>query len=277
MFFSTKELLNDALQGNYAIGAFNIYNLEGVKAVISAAEKLKSPVILQIHPAALTYGKEALVAMCLSAAEASCVPTGVHLDHSSKPEEIDLALSSGLHSIMVDGSHLDYQRNIEFTQKLTQRIHSLDGVVEAELGRISGSEDGLTVPEIEAKMTDPQRALEFVALTQVDMLAVCIGNVHGRYSKPVNLDWQRLTNIRQIINIPLVLHGTSGVPDEMVIKCIELGISKFNINTELRQAYMKTIAQSQEDDLLGLMNNVVNAMQTVVEAKLRLFGSQGKA
>jgi tagatose 1,6-diphosphate aldolase GatY/KbaY len=276
MLLSTKELLNDALQGNYAIGAFNVYNLEGVKAVISAAEKFASPVILQIHPAALTYGKEALVAMCLSAADASCVPTGVHLDHSTELEEIDLALNSGLHSIMVDGSHLDYQGNIEFTQRITQKIHSLSGVVEAELGRISGSEDGLTVPEIEAKMTDPKHALAFVELTQVDMLAVCIGNVHGRYSKPVDFDWQRLTKIRQVINIPLVLHGTSGVPDEMIIKCIELGISKFNINTELRQAYMKTLAQSEEGDLLGLMNDVVKTMQTIVEAKLRLFGSPGK-
>ncbi len=121
MLFSTQELLNDALQGNYAIGAFNVYNLEGVKAVISAAEKLDSPVILQMHPAALTYGKEALAAMCISAAEASHIPTGVHLDHSTELEEIDLALNSGIRSIMVDGSHLDYQKNVEFTQKITQK------------------------------------------------------------------------------------------------------------------------------------------------------------
>lgn len=277
MFVSTKDLLKNAQDKKYAIGAFNVYNLEGVKAVIQAAENLESPVILQIHPAAFDYGGQTLVAMCLKAADTAHVPVGVHLDHSTDPDKIDLALNNGIRSVMVDGSHLNYQNNIEFTQKLTQKIHDLGGIVEAELGRISGSEDGLTVPEIEAKMTDPKQASEYIEITQVDMLAVCIGNVHGRYSKPVKFDWQRLSEIRQTVNIPLVLHGTSGVPDEMIGKCIELGISKFNVNTEIRQAYMKILTQSHATDLLALMNDVVAAMQIVIEAKLRLFRSTEKA
>lgn len=272
MLVSAKDILGDAQNNNYAIGAFNVYNLEGVKAVVSAAEALHSPVMLQIHPAALEYGGHALVAMCLAAAEEASVSVAVHLDHSTAPDMIQLALDRGVRSIMVDGSHLSYQDNMRFTQTMTHKIHQAGGIVEAELGRISGSEDGLSVPEIEAKMTDPKQAAEFIEQTQVDMLAVCIGNVHGHYSKLVHLDFERLVAIRQSVDIPLVLHGTSGVPDEMVRQCIELGICKFNVNTEVRQAAVQAFQASQADDLLDLMQEAIDAMQAVIEMKLRLFG-----
>lgn len=276
MHASTPALLAAARSHQCAIGAFNVYNLEGVNAVIAAAEALRSPVILQIHPAALAFGRRPLVALCLAAAEQAAVPVSVHLDHCSSAEVIGAALDDGLRSIMVDGSHLDDDANRAFTREQTARVHALGGVVEAELGRISGSEDGLSVPELEARMTNPALAASFVAATGVDMLAVCIGNVHGHYRREVRFDFPRLAALREAVSVPLVLHGTSGVPDALVQRCIELGVTKFNVNTEVREAYLAALRQGQ-GDLLDMMTGAVHAMQAVVSDKLRLFNSAGLA
>lgn len=276
MHAATVELLLAARSHQCAIGAFNVYNLEGVKAVIAAAEALRSPVILQIHPSALAFGRWPLVALCRAAAEQADVPVSVHLDHCSSAEVIGTALDAGLRSIMVDGSGLDYAANRDFTRQQATRIHALGGVVEAELGRISGSEDGLSVPEREARMTDPTLAADYVAAADVDMLAVCIGNVHGRYAGEVRFDFARLAAVRQAVTVPLVLHGTSGVPDALVRHCIELGVTKFNVNTEVREAYLAALRQGQ-GDLLDMMAGAVQAMQAVVSDKLRLFNSVGLA
>lgn len=272
----TQDLLQIARDRGAAVGAFNVYNLEGAKAVIAAAEALRSPVILQIHPAALDYGGPPLVALCQVAAEQASVPAVVHLDHCSSAAVIERALAAGMRSIMVDGSHLEYEQNRTFTAEQAQHVHQSGGVVEAELGRISGSEDGLTISEREARMTDPLRAAEFVQQTGVDMLAVCIGNVHGHYARPPHFDFERLAAIRAAVDLPLVLHGTSGVPDDLVRRCIELGVCKFNVNTELRDAFV-TALRSTEGDLLDLLKSGISAMQVVVEQKLRLFNAQGLA
>lgn len=272
----TQDLLQIARDRGAAVGAFNVYNLEGAKAVIAAAEALRSPVILQIHPAALDYGGSPLVALCQVAAEQASVPAVVHLDHCSSAMVIKRALAAGMRSIMVDGSHLEYEQNRAFTAEQTQCVHQSGGVVEAELGRISGSEDGLTISEREARMTDPLRAAEFVQQTGVDMLAVCIGNVHGHYARPPHFDFERLAAIRAAVDLPLVLHGTSGVPDDLVRRCIELGVCKFNVNTELRDAFVAAL-RSTEGDLLDLLKSGISAMQVVVEQKLRLFNAQGLA
>lgn len=276
MRISTAELLGVARSHRCAVGAFNIYNLEGVKAVIEAAEAVRSPVILQIHPAALEFGRRPLVALCVTAADQAVVPVSVHLDHCSSAEAIGIALEDGIRSIMADGSHLDYQANCAFTREQTMRIHAQGGVVEAELGRISGSEDGMSVSEREARMTDPALAADYVAQTGVDMLAVCIGNVHGRYAGAIRFDFQRLAAIREAVPVPLVLHGTSGVPDDLVRRCIELSVSKFNVNTEVREAYLAALRQPQRD-LLNVMTGAVDAMQAVIRDKLRLFNSVGLA
>lgn len=224
MLNPTKALLINAQTGGYAIGAFNIYNLEGVKAVINAAEATNSPVILQLHPKAIEYGGTPLVALCLAAADEASVQTAVHLDHSTSENAIKNALNAGVSSVMADGSHLSYEENIVFTTEMTQLAHQQNSAVEAELGRISGTEDGLTVSEFEARFTEPNKAADFVAQTEIDALAVCIGNVHGKYHRPPNLDFERLTQIREQVDIPLVLHGTSGLPDEMITQAIGLGV-----------------------------------------------------
>ncbi|MEG3439331.1 class II fructose-bisphosphate aldolase [Pannus brasiliensis CCIBt3594] len=281
MLASTRELLETARKNIYAIGAFNVYNLEGVKAVISAAEEYRSPAMLQIHPSALKYGKLPLVAMCLEAARTATVPISVHLDHSTKAGDIYDALEAGMTSIMADGSPLSDEENLVFTREMTRLAHEYGAVVEAEIGRISGTEDGLTIAEKEAKMTDPDRALEFVRATGVDSLAVTIGNVHGEYKSPPRLDFDRLARIRELLSIPLVLHGASGLPAEMIGRSIQLGVCKFNVNTEVRQAYLQALKQEicgqSPKDLLEIAGEAIDAMKEVIADKLILFGSVGKA
>lgn len=281
MFASTRELLETARRNSYAIGAFNIYNLEGVKAVINAAEACQSPVMLQLHPSALKYGQLPLLALCLEAAKAATVPVSVHLDHSTSASDIELALQAGVRSIMADGSPMPYEQNLEFTRQMTDLAHTYGAAVEAEIGRISGTEDGLTIAEKKAKMTDPDQALAFVRLTQVDSLAVTIGNVHGEYKSPPRLDFARLQRIRHLLDIPLVLHGASGLPASMIQQSIQLGVCKFNVNTEVRQAYMQALKQEVCDvspkDLLDIAGEAIEAMQEVIIEKLYLFGSVQKA
>jgi tagatose 1,6-diphosphate aldolase GatY/KbaY len=281
MLSSTRELLETARRNAYAIGAFNIYNLEGVKAVVNAAEISHSPAMLQLHPSALKYGKLPLVKMCLEAAKSAKVPISIHLDHSTSASDIQMALDAGVRSIMADGSPMTYAKNLDFTKDMTLLSHQYHAVVEAEIGRISGTEDGLTIAEKEAKMTDPIEAFEFVQHTKVDSIAVTIGNVHGEYKSPPRLDFARLEKIRSLIDIPLVLHGASGLPESMIDRSIQLGVCKFNVNTEVRQAYIQAlkleICGDSPKDLLEIAGEAIAAMQEVIIEKLNLFGSVGKA
>jgi tagatose 1,6-diphosphate aldolase GatY/KbaY len=276
-----SALLDDAQAGSYALGAFNVYNLEGMRAVIAAAEAERSPVIFQVHPSAFKHGGLPLLSMCQSAIIEASIPACIHLDHSSSAEDMLNAMRAGVRSIMADGSHLGYEENIVFTCQMNLLAHEHYGAeVEAELGRLSGTEDGLTVAEYEAKLTDPEQAVEFIEQTGIDMLAVCIGNVHGRYRGEPRLDFERLAAIRKRVSIPLVLHGASGLPSDLIRQAIELGVRKFNVNTELREAYIRALKAGLETntvDLLDLMQAAETAMQAVVIEKLRMFGSAGQA
>jgi tagatose 1,6-diphosphate aldolase GatY/KbaY len=280
MFIPTLDLLHAARAGGYAIGGFNVYNLEGARAVVAAAEAERSPVLIQIHPSALDHGGAPLIALCMEAARGAGVPCALHLDHSASPHAIRAALDAGVASVMADGSHLPYAENLAFTSAMTALAHARGAAAEAELGRLAGSEDGLSVPEYEAKLTDPGQAADFVARAGIDMLAVCIGNVHGHYRSAPQLDFARLERLRDAVPIPLVLHGASGLPAPMVRRAIELGVCKLNVNTEVRDAYLVALADRlsarERPDLLDLMRAASNAMRAVVAAKLRLFGSAEK-
>jgi len=273
-------MLATARDGGYAIGAFNVYNLEGVQAVIGAAEAAHSPVMLQIHPTALAHGGTPLIALCLEAGREAAVSVAVHLDHSTSPAAIRTALAAGISSIMADGSSLDYAANVDFTRDMTALAHAAGAAVEAELGRISGTEDGLTVADIEARMTDSDQAAAFVAATGVDALAVCIGNVHGHYPGEPHLDLDRLAAIGERVQVPLVLHGTSGLPDAMIGQLVARGVCKFNVNTEVRMAYLDAVktrfGEPPPPDLLDIMQRAVEAMQTVIRAKLAVFRSENR-
>jgi tagatose 1,6-diphosphate aldolase GatY/KbaY len=275
------RLLSAAQAGGYALGAFNVYNLEGARAVVAAAEALHSPAMLQLHPGALGHGGQPLVALCMAAAAETGVPIVVHLDHAADPAAIRAALAAGVPSIMADGSHLPYGENVAFTSEMTALAHAQGASVEAELGRLSGTEDGLTVAEYQAHLTDPAQAADFVARAGVDALAVCIGNVHGRYPGEPQLDFTRLAAIQRAVPVPLVLHGASGLPDTMVREAIRHGVAKINVNTELREAYVAALrarlSAGAPADVTDLMGAAVAAMQALVAAKLELFGSAGRA
>jgi tagatose 1,6-diphosphate aldolase GatY/KbaY len=281
MLVSTSQLLTRAREGRYAVGAFNVYHLEGVLAVVAAAEALESPVIMQILPAALDLAGTPLISLCLAAGDASAVPVAVHLDHCSSPEIIKSALSNGISSVMADGSRLGYQENLAFTREMATLAGAAGRSVEGELGRLSGSEDGLSVSEIEARLTDPDQAAEFVAETGVDALAVCIGNAHGTYSRPPVLEFDRLEAINRRLSVPLVLHGSSGLPDEAIRRSIASGVCKFNVNTELRSACLAAAGEylkgAEAPELVRLMAVEIDAMKAPVKAKIRLFGSGGAA
>ena len=281
MLTSTKELLEAAQKHDYAIGAFNLYNLEGALAVVNAAEAETSPAMLQILPHVLHYGGSPLVALFLEAADSAKVPMSVHLDHCGDRAMIGTALEAGVQSVLADGSHLPFQENLAFTSEMTDLAHAKGATVEAEVGRISGTEDGMTIAQKEAKMTEPQQAKEFVAESGVDFLAVTIGNVHGQYRGEPQLDFERLAKIRQQLQIPLVLHGASGLPAEMIQQSIELGVCKFNVNTEVRKKYLQFWREygrtESQTDLLDCQKAVTAAMQEVIAEKMRLFGSAGKA
>jgi tagatose 1,6-diphosphate aldolase GatY/KbaY len=281
MLVSTSMLLHQARAGGFAVGAFNIYNLEGAKAVVAAAEEARSPAILQVHPAALRHGGSPLIALCLTAARQAGIPLGVHLDHSVSRDAILAALDGGVPSIMADGSHLEYAENIAFTREMATLAHARGGVVEAELGRLTGTEDDAAVAEHTARLTDPTQAADFVGQTGVDALAVCIGNVHGPYREEPRLDFERLAAIRAVVAVPLVLHGVSGLPEPLVRRAISLGVCKLNVNTEVRVAYVdalrRTVCDNASVDLLDVMGRATDAMHAVVSAKLHLFGSVGWA
>lgn len=280
MLTSTRTMLQMARDRDYAIGAFNVYNMEGVMAVVAAAEEEFAPAILQLHPASLRQGGRPLVEMCLAAARASFIPLSVHLDHSSSDEDIRLAMETGLVSIMADGSSMAYEDNVAFTGGVAALVHIKDGTVEAELGRLTGTEDDLTVPENLAKFTDPDQAADFVQQTGIDALAVCIGNVHGTYREKPDLDFARLQAIEANVDIPLVLHGASGLSEDVIEQCIACGVRKFNVNTEVRQAYVSSLAarlsETPQPDIAEIIGSAIDAMKSVVASKIRLFGSSGK-
>ncbi|VAI84956.1 unnamed protein product [Triticum turgidum subsp. durum] len=277
---STKELLLNAEKSGYAVGAFNVYNLEGIEAVIAAAEAEESPAILQVHPSSLKQGGVPLVACCIAAAERASVPITVHYDHGADKHDLLGALEMGFDSVMVDGSHLTLEENILYTKNISSLAHAKGMLVEAELGRLSGTEDGLTVEEYEARFTDIAQAEQFIDETGIDALAVCIGNVHGKYppSGP-NLRLDLLKELRALTmkkGVSLVLHGASGLPHELVKECIDLGARKFNVNTEVRNSYLQSL-KKPEKDLVQVMESAKEAMKAVVAEKMRLFGSAGKA
>ncbi len=240
---TTKQLLLDAQKGGYAVGAFNVENMEMVQAVVAAAEELRSPVIMQTTPSTVKYANlNYFYENVKVAAQESSVPVVIHLDHGNSFELAMQAYRTGYTSIMIDGSHEGFEDNIALTSAVVKACHPGEVPIEAELGKVGGKEDDLDGGEGDP-YTNPQEAAEFVERTGIDSLAVAIGTAHGVYKGVPKLDFSRLSEIRKAVSIPLVLHGTSGVPDEDVAECIKRGICKVNYATDLRIAFTKGINQ----------------------------------
>ena len=240
---TTKQLLLDAQKGGYAVGAFNVENMEMVQAVVAAAEELRSPVIMQTKQTTVKYANlNYFYENVKVAAQESSVPVVIHLDHGNSFELAMQAYRTGYTSIMIDGSHEGFEDNIALTSAVVKACHPGEVPIEAELGKVGGKEDDLDGGEGDP-YTNPQEAAEFVERTGIDSLAVAIGTAHGVYKGVPKLDFSRLSEIRKAVSIPLVLHGTSGVPDEDVAECIKRGICKVNYATDLRIAFTKGINQ----------------------------------
>lgn len=279
---TTKQLLLDAQKGGYAIGAFNVENMEMVQAVVEAAEELKSPVILQTTPSTVKYADLAyFYANVETAAKKASVPVVMHLDHGNSFDLAMQALRVGYTSIMIDGSHDSFEDNIAVSKAVVDACHPSGVSVEAELGKVGGKEDDLDGGEGNP-YTDPQEAVEFVERTGIDSLAVAIGTAHGVYAGEPKVDFERLSEIKKVVSIPLVLHGTSGVPDEIVKECITRGICKVNYATDLRIAFSKGV-----NEVLNVAPDTIDPkkynaqgrkeVKKYVMNKIMVCGSAGKA
>lgn len=280
-FVTTKQMLAAADKGGYAVGAFNVENMEMVMAVIKAAEELHAPAILQTTPSTIKYaGLPLYYANVKAAAAQAAVPIALHLDHGSSFALAMQALRVGYTSIMIDGSHESFENNIALTRAVVDACAASDIPVEAELGKVGGKEDDLDCTD--PGYTDPEDAVTFVDQTGVSSLAVAIGTAHGIYKGEPKLDVERLSEIRKRVEIPLVLHGASGVPEEMVRECIKRGISKVNFATELRIAYSNGIKKFLRENPEAFDPKKYNTvgMEYVTEAvknKIRMCGSADKA
>lgn len=244
---TSEKLLIDAQKGGYAVGAFNAENMEMVQAIIEAAEELRAPVIIQTTPGSVKYGGlHYFYANVCAGASRATVPVVLHLDHGSSFELASQAYRVGYTSIMIDGSKLSFEDNINLSRKVVDMCSAGNIPVEAELGTVGGKEDD---HESNGDIyTDPEKAAEFVERTGVSSLAVAIGTAHGFYAKTPVLDLNRLEAIRKVVDIPLVLHGASGLSDEQVKECIKRGITKVNFATELRAAFSKGVKKAIGDN-----------------------------
>lgn len=280
-FVNSRELLLDAQRHGYAVGAFNVENMEMMQAIVAAAEAERAPVMLQTTPSTLKYAETAVfAAMARAMADKASVPVAMHLDHGDSFELCDTAVRDGYTSIMIDGSKLPLDKNIALVRRVVKMAQNapLHPCVEAELGRLGGKEDSLEVKDGEDIYTDPGEAVRFVEETGVDSLAVAIGTAHGFYKGKPKLDFERLSLLLDAVSVPLVLHGSSGVPDEDVKRAISLGVCKVNFATELRVAYTKAVRETLESDTtlydpkkIGLPAR--EAVTELVRHRIAIFGS----
>ena len=285
MLVNMNEVLKPAQQGKYAVGLFNAVNLELARGIIAAAEQSRSPVIMGTAEVLLPYGPLDEVSYYLiPMAKKANVPVVVHLDHGLNKETCIKALELGFTSIMYDCSTDPYEVNVEKVREMAEIAHSYGATIEGELGHVGdneGSAEGSShLADPSKYFTDPKLAKDFVEKTKVDALAIAVGNAHGAYKLPPKLDFARIEKIRKTIDVPLVLHGGSGLTDNDFRKAIELGISKVNIFTDINIAAVKAEFRqfsSMDKGIIDLIPAAVEAIKQEVLKKLELFGSVGKA
>ncbi|MBC7003925.1 class II fructose-bisphosphate aldolase [Photobacterium sp. BZF1] len=284
-YMSGKTMIQEAWNNGYAIGAFTAHNLETIKAVLLAAEEEQSPIMLQIGQKAINeMGMEPLknAVDSLMKHHNISVPVCIHLDHSRQFKQTMEAARCNFNSLMFDGSALPFEENVRITKAVVEVANVLGLGSEGEIGKIGGTEDDITVDEKDAMITTVEEALDFSERTGVDYLAVSIGTAHGVYKTTPELKFERLSEIKEAVKKPIVLHGGSGVPDDQVIEAVKRGVAKINVDTELRQGFIDGVqahwrANEKDYILADVMNSGIAAMKEVVQHKIRLFGSNGKA
>ncbi|MBN1053254.1 tagatose bisphosphate family class II aldolase [Clostridium botulinum] len=279
---STKQMLLKAQKEGYAVPAFNIHNLETLQVVVDTAMKMRSPVIIAGTPSTIEYAGAAYIeAMAEVAARKYDIPIAIHLDHFEDIDEIKKNIDIGFRSCMIDASKEEFEVNIEKVKEVVEYAHEYDATVEAELGKLGGKEDDLIVSEKDSMYTNPDDAAEFVERTGVDSLAVAIGTAHGLYKGKAKLDFERLKDIRSKVHVPLVLHGASDVPDELLKKAISLGICKVNIATDLKIPFSDAVKEyfkenPNANDPRKYMTPGKEAMEKIVENKIKVCGSANR-
>ena len=278
---TSEKMLLDAQKRGYAVGAFNCENMEMIKAVIAAAEELRAPVMLQTTPSTIRYASlDMFVAMAAAEAAAASVPVCLHLDHGSSFELAVQAIHAGYTSVMIDGSKLPFEENVAVSKRVADVARAVNIPCEAELGKVGGKEDDLVA--VADTNTDPEQARKFVECTGVTSLAVAIGTAHGFYVGTPVLDKQRLSEIRKVVEIPLVLHGASGLTDQDVRDCVARGICKVNFATELRKAFTDACRQLAADDPKAFDPKVfckagMAAVKALVMNRMKVCGCDSKA
>lgn len=276
---SNRAMLAKAQLHGYAVPAFNVHNLETVQIIAETAAEMRSPVIMAGTSGTYRYaGLNYLVAICQQAAQKYDLPIALHLDHHEDFADIRTKVMAGVRSVMIDASHFSFERNIELVTEVVHLCKRYDASVEAELGRLGGREDDLIVDEKDSFFTDPEKAAEYVTRTGIDSLAVAIGSAHGLYHGEPQLDFTRLAKIRDKVDVPLVLHGASGIPEPLLRQAIDLGICKVNVATELKIAFADAVKDylrenPHANDPREYLEPGKLAMKQVVADKIRICGS----
>ncbi|MGG3451232.1 MULTISPECIES: class II fructose-1,6-bisphosphate aldolase [Bacillaceae] len=283
---SMKEMLIKGKEEGYAVGQFNINNLEFTQAILQAAQEENSPVILGVSEGAAKYmgGFKLIVTMVKELMEEYnvTVPVAIHLDHGSSLEKCVQAIHAGFTSVMIDGSHHPLEENIELTKRVVQIAHAVGVSVEAELGRIGGQEDDLTVDAADAFYAIPSECDQLVRETGVDCFAPALGSVHGPYKGEPNLGFDRMKEVMELTGVPLVLHGGTGIPTKDIKKAISLGSAKINVNTESQISSTQAVRDVLNNDgevydPRKFLGPARDAIKETVRGKMREFGSAGKA
>lgn len=281
---SMKDMLDRALASKYAVGQFNMNNLEWTQAILDAAEEEQSPVILGVSEGAARYmgGFKTVVNMVKGLMEDKkiTVPVAIHLDHGSSFEKCKEAIEAGFTSVMIDASHHPFQENVEITKKVVEYAHERGISVEAELGIVGGQEDDVVGDGV--IYANPEECRKLVELTGVDCLAPALGSVHGPYEGEPNLGFKEMETIRNMTKVPLVLHGGTGIPTEQIQRSISLGTSKINVNTENQIAFTAVVREvlasnSTVYDPRKFIGPGRDAIKETVKGKIREFGSAGQA
>lgn len=277
------EFLPQAKRERFAVGQFNINNLEFTQAITEAGQEEQSPLIFGVSEGAMRYiGLDYVIAIARTAADNSGLPIALHLDHGSSFDVVMKCIRAGFSSVMFDGSHYPLEENIRLTKEVVKAAHAVGVSVEGELGTIGGVEDDVSVDESEAALAKPEEAIRFYEETNVDALAIAVGTAHGMYKGEPKIRFDIIEEVSRQVDVPIVLHGGSGVPDESIQKAISLGVGKVNVNTESQVACTKTVRKLlNEDDTLvdprKYLGPARDAIKEVVKHKMRLFGSSGKA
>ena len=283
MLINMKELLEVAQKNQFAVPAFNIGSGQILTAVVQSAEKMQSPVILAIHPDELSFLGDSFVESCIAEANAAKVPMVIHLDHGGSFEQVMRAIKCGFTSVMIDGSHLSYEDNIDIAKKVVDAAHSIHVSVEAELGTIGTTGTSAEGGASEIIYTDPKLAKYFVEKTGIDTLAVAIGTAHGIYPKGMKpkLKLDLLKEIRDVVAVPLVLHGGSSNADEEIAESVKIGVCKINISSDVKAAYYKKVREVLKDNAgwyepNSIYPSCIVAAREVIEFKINLLNAADK-